>query len=326
MLWRPRGEVTRARDKGLGRGVAARTRQRAQFLPLESAVTTPSLYKPRAPLRPLAAAPAPQQRHVLEDVRAAAIRDVLQRYLFDDAAFRELVCEELRAPVARPRIIEFGCGTGGLTLAALATRRDAVYHGFDRSEADVAIAACRLSRGGVQGGATFTAPLQLDQRAIGEALQGLRADFLILPRFLQTVPTCTAEGGGLNRVAFLALCQQLVKPGGRMIIIEDVYGEDADEQAELAFAWRNAFRARLTRDLESVRRALQGLDPDLSARLARLPGDPSLLGELRDRAQPTGAQVLPLYAWERMFAHLGFSFRAVRHTTQRQLYLFTVRC
>jgi len=289
-------------------------------------VTTPSLYKPRAPLHPPTAPPSRTRAHVFEDVRAAAIRDVLQPYLFDNTTFRDLVCEELRAPVARPRIIEFGCGTGGLTVAALSTRRDAVYHGFDRSEADMAIATCRLSRGGVQGGATFTAPFELDPRAIGEALQGLRADFLILPRFLQTVPVCATDETGLNRVAFLALCGQLVKPGGRMLIIEDVYGEDADEQAELSFAWRNAFRARLTRDLEGLRHALEGLDPDLAARLGRLPGDPSLLAELRDRAEPGRAQVLPLPAWERMFEHLGFAYRAVRHTTQRQLYLFTVRC
>lgn len=263
---------------------------------------------------------------MLEQVRAAAIRDVLQPYMFDEHAFRELVCEELRGPVARPRIIEFGCGTGALTLAALATRRDAVYHGFDRSEADVAIATCRLSRAALQGGATFTAPFELDSRAIGEALQGLRADFLLLPRFLQTVPLCVAEGTALHRVAFLALCHQLVKPGGRMLIIEDVYGEDADEQAELSFAWRNAFRARLTRDIETLRHALQGLNADLAARLARLPGDPSLVGELRDRAQPSPAQAMPLRAWERMFEHLGFAYRAVRHPTQRQLYLFTVRC
>ena len=266
------------------------------------------------------------QAQAIEDVRAAAIRDVLQPYVFDDAIFRELVCDELRGPVARPRIIEFGCGTGGLTLPALATRRDAVYHGFDRSEANVAILTCKLSRHGLQGGAAFTAPFELDRRAIGETLQGLRADFLILPRFLQTVPLCATEGSGLNRGAFLALCHQLVKPGGRMLIIEDVYGEDADEQAQLSLAWRNGFRARLTRNLERLRHALQGLDPDLAARLGRLPGDPSLLGELRDRAQPAGAQVLPLPAWQRMFEHLGFTYRAVRHTAQRQFYLFTVRC
>lgn len=258
-------------------------------------------------------------------MRAAAIRDVLQPYLFDDAAFRELLCEELRSPVDRPAIIEFGCGTGALTVAALATRRDAVYHGFDRSEADAAIATCRLSRAGLQDGATFTAPFELDRRAIGEALQGLRADLLILPRFLQTVPPLV-EGTGLHRVAFLALCRQLVKPGGRMLIIEDVCGEDADEQAELSFAWRDAFRARLTRDLETLRHAVQGLDPNLAARLARLPGDPSLVADLRDRAQRNGGHPLPLRAWERMFEHLGFAYRVVRHQTQRQLYLFTVRC
>jgi len=288
-------------------------------------VTTPSLYRPRAPLRP-PTNPSRTPSHTLEDVRAAAIRDVLQPYLFDDARLHELVCDELRSPVARPRIIEFGCGTGRLTVPALAARRDAVYHGFDRSEADVAIATCRLSRQGLQNGATFTAPFALDQKAIGEALQGLRADFLVLPRFLQTVPLLAAEGNGLNRVAFLALCRQLVKPGGRMLIIENVFGEDADEEAEFSFAWRNAFRARLTRDLDGLRHALQGLDPDLAARLGRLPGDPSLLGELRDRAQPVDAQVLPLPAWQRMFEHLGFTYRAVRHTTQRQFYLFTVRC
>jgi len=288
-------------------------------------VSTLNLYTPRVSLPPPAVPPPRKQTQVLEEVRAAAIRDVLHPYLFDEQALRDLVCEELRGPVARPRIIEFGCGTGALTLAALATRRDAVYHGFDRSEADVAIAACRLSRAGVQGGATFTAPFELDSRTIGEALQGLRADFLLLPRFLQTVPPLV-EGTGLHREAFLALCRQLVKPGGRMLIIEDVRGEDADEQAELSFAWRNAFRARLTRDLETLRHALQGLDLDLAARLARLPGDPSLLADLRDRAEPKGGHPLPLRAWERMFEHLGFAYRAERHQTQRELYLFTVRC
>lgn len=296
------------------------------LLAIPRGVTTPSLYKPRAPLRPPTAPPSRLYARVLDDVREAAIRDVLQPYLFDDAAIREMVCEELRAPVARPRIIEFGCGTGVFTLAALATRRDAVYHGFDRSEADVAIATCRLSRGGLHGGATFTAPFALDSRAIGEELQGLRADFLILPRFLQTVPLCATDHSGMHRVAFLALCRQLMRPGGRMLIIEDVYGEDADEQAELSFAWRNAFRARVTRDLDMVRHALHGLDPDLAGRLARLPGDPSLLTELRDRAQPTGGHPLPLRAWERMFEHLGLAYRVERHQTHRQLYLFSVRC
>jgi len=289
-------------------------------------VTTPSLYKPRASLRSPTVPPPRTTPSVLEDVRAAAIRDVLQPYLFDDTAFRDLVCEELRAPVGRPRIIEFGCGTGRLTLAALATRRDAVYHAFDRSEANVAIATCKLSRAGVHSGATLTAPFELDQRAIGEELQGLCADFLILPRFLQTVPLCSTEGSGLHRVAFLALCRQLVRPGGRIMIIEDVYGEDADEQAEFSFACRNAFRARLVHDLEGLRHAVEGLDHELAARLGRLPGDPSLLKELRDLAQPGGAQILPLRAWQRMFEHLGLAYRMVRHTTQRHSYLFTVRC
>lgn len=316
----------RARHKCCGPTLRSQARQWARFLPIQGGVTTPSLYKPRAPLRPPTLPRPGAQAQALEDVRTAAIRDVLQPYLFDDTSFQALVCDELRSPVARPRIIEFGCGTGGLTVPMLAARRDAVYHGFDRSEADAAIATCKLSRQGLQNGAVFTAPLELDQRAIGEALQGLRADFLILPRFLQTVPLLTTEGSGLNRVAFLALCRQLVKPGGRMIIIEDVYGEDAHEQTRLSLAWRDGFRARLTRDVERVRNALQGLDPDLAARLGRLPGDPSLLGELRDRAQPAAAQVLPLPAWQRMFEHLGFTYRTVRHTTQRQLYLFTVRC
>jgi SAM-dependent methyltransferase len=295
-------------------------------LPIPVGVTTPSLYKPRASLRP-PTAPSPRTPPaVLEDVRAAAIRDVLHPYLFDDAAFQELLCEELRAPVARPHIIEFGCGTGRVTLAALATRRDALYHGFDRSEANVAIATCKLSRAGVLGAATLTAPFRLEQRAIGEALQGLRADFLILPRFLQTVPLCATDGSGLHRVAFMALCRQLVRPGGRILIIEDVYGEDADEQAEFSFACRNAFRARLVHDLDGLRHALEGLDHELAARLGRLPGDPSLLQDLRGLAHPAGAQIMPLRAWQRMVEHLGFAYRTVRHTTQRHSYLFTVRC
>jgi SAM-dependent methyltransferase len=291
-----------------------------------AAVTTPSLYRPRAPIRPPSRrTPSPPPQSV-EEVRAAAVRDLLEPYLIDGTPFTALICDELRDPVARPRIVEFGCGTGHLTWPALATRPDAVYHGFDRSEARVAVALHKLIPQGLHHGASFTTPLKLDQRAIGEALQGLRADFLLLPRFLQTVPLCATDGGGLHRVAFLALCQQLVKPGGRIFIVEDVFGEDADEQAQLSLAWSDAFRARLTADLERLRYLLQVLDPDLATRLGRLPGDPALLGELENRVRPKNAQVLPLAAWQKMFEHLGFTYRAVQHDTQRQLYLFTVRC
>ncbi|MGH7673331.1 MAG: class I SAM-dependent methyltransferase [Gemmatimonadales bacterium] len=289
-------------------------------------MTTPSLYRPRAPLRPTSPRTPSLPPQSVEEVRAAAVRDLLEPYLVDCTHFTALICDELRDPVARPRIIEFGCGTGHLTWPALATRPDAVYHGFDGSEARVAVALHKLIPRGLHRCASFTTPLKLDHRAIGEALQGLRADFLLLPRFLQTVPLCATDGGGLHRVAFLALCQQLVKPGGRIFIIEAVFGEDADEQARLSLAWSDAFRARLTADLERLRYLLQVLDPELAARLARLPGDPSLLGELENRARPDAAQVLPLSAWEKMFEHLGFTYRTVEHETQKQLFLFTVRC
>jgi hypothetical protein len=68
------------------------------------------------------------------------------------------------------------------------------------------------------------------------------------------------------------------------------------------------------------------LDPNLATRLGRLPGDPALLGELENRVRPENAQVLPLAAWQQMFEHLGFTYRAVQHDTLRQVYLFTVRC
>jgi hypothetical protein len=174
---------------------------------------------------------------------------------------------------------------------------------------------------------TFTVPVDLRSRAIGEALRGLRADFLLLPRFLQTVPLIAPEGAKLHRTAFLALCQQLVRPGGRICIIEDVYGESADEQAQLSRARQQAFRARVVADLERVVHVLRAVDPELAARVARLPGDPSLLGELSDRVQqPGAAQTLPLSAWHRMFEHLGFSYQTVQHPSQKQLFLFTIRC
>jgi hypothetical protein len=113
-----------------------------------------------------------------------------------------------------------------------------------------------------------------------------------------------------------------------MLIIEEVYGEDAAEHACLSRAALEAFRARLTADLPRVRHGLQGLDPQLAARLGLLPGDPLLLGELRSRAGPAGAgtQMLPLSAWHRMFEHLGFTYRTLRLESQPQLCLFTVRC
>ncbi len=262
-----------------------------------------------------------------DEVRAAAVEDLLAPYQFDYSTFQQIVCDELRDPVSRPRIVEFGCRTGHWTTLALAARPDAVYHGFDASEARTAVATCKLARQAPGGRATFTAPLTLDAKAIGEALQGLRADFLLLPRFLQTVPLCTTDETRLHRVAFLAFCRQLVKPGGRMFVVEDVFGESADEAAQLARASHDAFRARLIGDLEQVRHRLRRIDPGLAGGLARLPGDPRLLGELQDRVQPPGTiQILPLTTWQRMFEHLGFAYRTVQHETQRQLFLFTIRC
>lgn len=291
-------------------------------------VTTPSLYKPRAPFRTaLRPARLSRVRALDDEVRAAAVEDLLRPYLFDDTALQRIVCDEVRDPVSRPHIVEFGCRTGHWATPVLAARPDAVYHGFDTSEARVAVATCKLARQAPGGRATFTAPFELNTRAIGEALQGLRADFLVLPRFLQTVPLCTTDENRLHRVAFLALCRQLVKPGGRMFIVEDVYGESADEAAHLARASRDAFRARLIRDLERVRNLVRRIDPGLAGGLARLPGDPRLLGELQDRVRPPGtSQILPLTAWRRMFEHLGFTYRTAQHDAQRQLFLFTVRC
>ncbi len=262
-----------------------------------------------------------------DEVRAAAVEDLLAPYQFDYSTFQQIVCDELRDPVSRPRIVEFGCRTGHWTTLALAARPDAVYHGFDGSEARTAVATCKLARQAPGGRANFTAPLTFDANAIGEALQGLRADFLLLPRFLQTVPLCTTDENRLHRVAFLAFCRQLVKPGGRMFVVEDVFGESADEAAQLARASHDAFRARLIGDLEQVRHRLRRIDPGLAGGLARLPGDPRLLGELQDRVQPPGTnQILPLTTWQRMFEHLGFAYRTLQHETQRQLFLFTIRC
>jgi hypothetical protein len=291
-------------------------------------VTTPTLYTPRTPLSAaLLPARLPRMRQLDDEVRAAAVEDLLAPYYFDCSAFQQIVCNELRDPVSRPRIVEFGCRTGHWTTQVLAARPDAVYHGFDASEARAALATCKLARQAPGGRATFTAPFELGAKAIGEALQGLRADFLLLPRFLQTVPLCTIDENRLHRVAFLAFCQQLVKPGGRMFVIEDAFGESADESAQLARASRAGFRARLLGNLEPVRHRLRRIHPGLAGGLARLPGDPRLLGELQDRVQPPGtSQILPLSAWQRMFEHLGFTYRAVQHETQRQLFLFTIRC
>jgi SAM-dependent methyltransferase len=293
-------------------------------------VTTPTLYsKLRAPLRLPLRRPAPLHRpETGVGAQGAAVRDLLEPYLYDYSSFIELMCDELRDPRSRPRIVEFGCGTGALTVPLLATRQDVAYHGFDRSPSNITAAMVKVSRGGggLEPRARFTAPFPLDPRAIGEVLQGHRVDFLLLPRFLQTVPLCGTDQGSPHRVTFLAFCRQLVKPGGRIFVIEDVYGESAEEHARLSLAARGVFRAGLVTDLERVHGALRNIDPALSARLGRLPGDPGLLEELLRRVQRPDGQILPLSAWQRMFEHLGFTYRTVQHETQKRLFLFTIRC
>ena len=258
--------------------------------------------------------------------RAAAVQDLLDPYLYDYATFSALVCDELRDPRSRPRVVEFGCGTGRLAVPVLATRGDVEYRGFERSTTRAALAMDNVAREGLGGRAQFIAPFSLDSRAIGEVLRGHRADFVILPRFLQTVPLCGTEGGSPHRLSFLAFCRQMVKPGGRIIVMEDVYGETADEHASLAFTARAMFRARLVTDLDRVRVGLRAADAALGARLARLPGDPALLEDLLRRVRRPDEHLLPLSAWQRMFEHLGFTYRTVRDESQKSLYFFTIRC
>ncbi|HEY3279762.1 MAG TPA: class I SAM-dependent methyltransferase [Gemmatimonadales bacterium] len=290
-------------------------------------MTTPSLHKLPAPPRPLlrrrASLPRPE---TVAAARAAAVQNLLEPYLYDYAGFVDLVCDELHDPRSRPRILEFGCGTGRLTVPLLATRSDVEYHGFDRSPSRIAVAMERVARQGLERRAQFTAPFPLDPRAIGEVLQGHRVDFLLLPRFLQTVPLCGTEASSPHRVSFLAFCRQMVKPGGRIIVIEDVYGESAEEHARLSLASRGMFRAGLIANLDRVHRALSDADPALGARVGWLPGDPALLEDLFHRVQRPDAQILPLSTWQRMFDHLGFTYRTVSHPSQKALHLFTIRC
>lgn len=303
---------------GLKRGIP----RWARFLPPLSGVSA------AIPFLSAARAAAPATRRQLEETRAAAVYDLLLPVLWDASTFSDAIRGEVYAALLGPRLVEFGCGTGHASLSVLTGRPDIEYHGFDRSAALVGVFAAKLKRlGRPLRSVTLVAPFPLRESVIRAHLRDRRADYLVLPRFLQCVPPYTPSSNQLHRAAFLDFCRHLVRPGGRIFIVENVRGETTDEEQGFERAWDEAVCRAASARRDELKYLLRVLDPTLADLLERRPGDQTLAATIRAKCQRTGGgRLLTLSAWRQLFVHLGLSWRELRHETLENFHLFVVRC
>ena len=284
---------------------------------------------------PSLTAPAPAggaRQSTQAEESQAVVWDALCPFLFDDACFASLIGAELRAADRAPRVVEFGCGTGHLSMRLLATRPDADYVGLDRSAPNLALFQQKLAARTLPS-RTLLASLPADLEAIhvedtaGDPAAGAGADIIVLPRFLQTIPLCTPRQEILNRVAFLSECRRIARRGARMFIIEAVYGESREEHMRLVAQWTHATRTNLQAHLGEIERALRGTNPDFLGRLHQALEHPAPGATLRSLCRrEDGGDLLPLSAWHRLLDCLGFRYRSVQHDSLPDTYLFDVSC
>ncbi len=263
----------------------------------------------------------PEDRH-------AFCRDLLQPYVDDYSCFTRAIAAEAVRYWGRPRMLDFGCGTGTVALPILAGARDLDYMGFDPSEPMVRLfrrktAKVERARRVIQ----LTAPVDPRRRDVPVSLYGGTAEMVLAADFLQYVPLAAPSDDWYGRVGMLNMLRGLLRPGGRMFIIEDVLGESSEEEAQFDCLWNQSMVTRVRPVFESHLAPLLGqLDPELSDLVCRMPRQPALARVVRERIrrEPQG-QRLPFDAWARLFEHLGWQYTVMRHVELGNLYLFTIQ-
>ncbi|HEX9704219.1 MAG TPA: class I SAM-dependent methyltransferase [Gemmatimonadales bacterium] len=267
--------------------------------------------------------PAPPPLPVVET--AAQVFDLLSPLLWDFTPFTEALEQEIRAWPGSPRVYEFGTGAGHVALPLLGARPDLVYHGFEWSAELAALferKARRLPAG--SGWVSCTAPCRLSLRALREPVRGMRADVIVLTEFLAHVPP-RPDGDALHRVAFLSLCAQMLKPGGRLFVFEQVEGESAEEQLALLAGWERVAQTRMRERLRTLHHPAHERDPDFDALMRQVVRDPLWLRALREELGAPEPEGLPLSGWQQLFQHLGFRCHTIPHHTLRNFYLFVIK-
>lgn len=172
----------------------------------------------------------------------------------------------------------------------------------------------------------LTAPVDPRRQDVPVSLYGGTAEIVLVADFLQYVPLSAPSDDWFGRVGLLRQLRGLLRPGGRMFIIEDVLGESSEEEARFDFLWNQSMVTRARPVFEShLALLLEGLDPELAHLVGRVLEQPSLSRVVRQRIrrEPQG-QRLPLKAWVRLFEHLGWPYTATQHVELGNLCLFAL--
>jgi SAM-dependent methyltransferase len=262
-----------------------------------------------------------------EERRFAATYEQLQTCFLGYGGFARTIAEiadRCRAPA--PRMVEFGCGSGILASQILGAVEHLDYRGFDASPAMVEAFRRRvapLQRSGRS--ISLSSPADLRLRVnLTSALRGESADVVLMSQFLQSIPLRASEVL-VDRAGMIEAGRHILRPRGKVLIIEEVFGESLEEHRRFDHQWNRYAMNRIGERYHEIQSALRIVDPALLDLLAALPARPSLIQVVREQLWRYGEpRVLPLSAWCRLFELLRLRYQAIPHETLGNLYLFVI--
>ncbi len=256
-------------------------------------------------------------------LKNAQIYDVTQPFVFDNSCFANIIRDEVKASPA-PTIVEFGCGTGLLSMKLLSSLQHFDYYGIDLSLAMLAIFTRRLA--GVCKAAdrvTLVAPVDLRRKLSLSTIVPKKADVVLMSQFLQYIPFRPEGDGYISKEEFLTQCRDITKAGSRIIIVEDVRGESPQEHADLSRAWDRAVLERYAENLSLIEAGLNDLDPSFVQAIRNMIAHPSLVRMIREKRRAArGEEIISLSAWKQMLANTGLMYRVYPHESLPNFYLF----
>lgn len=279
-----------------------------------------STLRPDVPIAPS----APPHVLAAPETRRAALMDLVHSWALDLSPFAPIVLSHINGK-SNPTVIELGCGTGELALQVLRANPSCAYYGFDDSTAMAQLFGTKARALAVPPNVHITAPIDLTRKPAATMLKGCpRADAVLMVRFLQTIPPMVPTGEDFSRADLLNEARRLSRPGAKLFLVEDVFGESPDAHRGAQAVWDDAILSAVSARKDLLVRLLPTVDPDLNAMVQS--GD--RVGILRaihgalDRG--FDRQPLPLSAWSFLFHRLGFRHQSYVHPALSNVCLFVI--
>ncbi|MBI4501356.1 MAG: class I SAM-dependent methyltransferase [Gemmatimonadetes bacterium] len=289
-------------------------------------MTSIGLSQPRSSTSAILGALPADPALIDEERRFAATYEQLQPCFLDYSGFARAIAAIAGRVTGRARMVEFGCGTGILAAEVLGAVRHLDYRGLDPSPSMVEIfgrRAIAFSRTGRSISASSPVDLRL-KASLAAAVRGDNADIVLMSQFLQTIPVRSSEVL-TDRAGLVAAARHMLRPAGRVVIIEEVFGESLEEHRRFTNEWNRFAIGRICDRFHQIQDALRHVDPALLDLLVALPGRPSLIQVVREQLWRHGEpQLLPLSAWCRLFELMRLRYQAIPHGTLGNFYLFVI--